>query len=99
MFCWGKCQTFGSKMVTLHYLISKSLLLDYQNITKNFGISLDNMKSSKVKELIQETFGEERYHKNESIIVFKRNAVHLLNPLFTLGEYQKNKYYILQQKG
>ena len=58
----------------------KSLLLDYQNITKNFGISIENMKTSKVKELIQETFGEEigfheRYHKNESIIVFKRNAV------------------------
>ena len=53
-----------------------SLLLDYQNITKNFGISIDNMKSSKVKELIQETFGEEigfheSYHNNESTIVFK----------------------------
>ena len=57
----------------------RSLLLDYQNITKKIGISIENMKSSKVKELIQETFGEEigfheRYHKNESIIVFKRNA-------------------------
>ena len=83
----------------------RSLLLDYQNITKNFGISIENMKSSKVKELIQETFGEEicfheRYHKNESIIVFKRNAGgSFIEFAIYSGEYQKNKYYILQQKG
>ena len=53
----------------------KGLLLDYENMLRNFGFDTSTTKTSTIKNMIQEEFNEKigfhnRYHKNMSTIVY-----------------------------
>ena len=55
----------------------RSLLSDYELIANNSGITVGTIKTSYIKELVEKEFKDElgfheRYHHNQSTIVFKR---------------------------
>jgi hypothetical protein len=57
----------------------QGLLTDYKTLLRNFGFETSGKKSSNIKEMLQKEFQErigfhERFHKNESSLVYDKTA-------------------------